>query len=1479
MPQINRIRVNNVKYNFGTQMYDDFMMRPNCSSMIYDLANGGGKSLLMLMLLQNVIPNCTLDEKQPVEKLFRQGGGNTVIHSLVEWKLEPCYRKDNYTYMTTGFCARKAGAQSNSSGIEYFNYAIFYREFGDNDIKNLPLTSNGERITYNGLKEYLRNLEKDDFNVSVKIFDRKGDYQNFLSHYGIYESQWEIIRGINKTEGHVRTYFESNYRTSRKVVEDLLIEEIIEKSFNNKLGVTDDEGQMARTLLDIKDKLLELSKKNSQIGNYNSQVEEIEKFAQYAESFKLNFIKKQELEEKIYRLLCACKIIIADREALSEQNSSDLEKIQEKINNEQYLIQSAQVASEQKSLDAIRELVDVYSAKIEAADSRFAERKELLRKSESVNDYADYLKYENDFNKIKQTIDNRMREHDDITAELHDIAVKIFELSNDEREKLKESLKQSQKELQTAKDNYKEAQKTFDSLTKEEAAAQSLVSFLKSRIENDEKQMAVLMEKCGIIIAENVEAELLTSEENIKDARQEIQQKDKAYNDLKRRLGDTQTDIARIDVGLEFIKKEIEDVKKIQAEYEQTKDKLNTLSKIYNDENTAGLDIKIKEYSDSLDSEYFEAEKEAQRLAAFIENAKKHQYLLDAKNRTKLKEYLFTRYKDDVKEGADWLAQLDEKQRTDVKRRIPFVEYSFIVKNNFDKIKNDATLASFNLDSYTVPIVSEDNVLDAKVQIDKNTVVFAMKDMDFLKDDAKTESEIAAAQEELDNINHKIEKIEDRRKVVLSDYCYVINNKMQRFEKASDDLRRLTENMSQSRENHEKLKAEEQLLKKQCDSAAAQAESAKKTYTEECSRYEILKLAKKHKEQLAGEYAKQRQALLDADNLSRKLGDSQTDVDNKKEILENVSKTLAVYEQKIETAQKDWEENYNHFYDMDIDTSDKPEKEFAGMTYMQLESRFFGLKDILDKEMVDVADKEALMEHYRISMEKCKKAIEYRGDDFETVKSDFETGKTIVSDAQELLHIKQQIADIEKETRTDRDEFDAQNALMNRLEGSIAHAVSQIKERFGEYEPLSCENPESYISQHKNYIKELDERTQRIKAEIAGQAKALKKYYICEKDLERIVTDAGMDIPDEEAVANVFRQNENAYDLKILETETDSYEKISKDYSQLVKLIEKRREDFQSRKEQFCRRLVEFDADELSAEMNASINIPSDCKDVEVLCSGLRRTNEYIVLEKERVSKGIEDMEQIKDNFENRCIQTCCNIKTELDRLPGLSTIRLDDEIISMIGLFIPYVKEELYKSRMSLYIDETIAMSESISSQEERLKYIRNRLTWKRLFSVIVTDMNAIRVQLYKRERIKDQSRYLRYEEAVGSTGQSQGIYIQFLIAVINYIASVNASVSETAVLGKTIFIDNPFGAAKDIYIWEPIFKLLKTNHVQLIVPARGATPAITGRFDVNYILGQKLVDGRQQTVVVDYYSRTNTTQLEYTRMDYEQTSFEFFV
>ena len=86
------------------------------------------------------------------------------------------------------------------------------------------------------LKKQLRALQSDNsFVVVPDVFEnKKGEYQRFISEHGLYESEWEIIRGINKTEGHVRGYFEQNYRTSRKIVEDLLIEKIIQKAFMAK---------------------------------------------------------------------------------------------------------------------------------------------------------------------------------------------------------------------------------------------------------------------------------------------------------------------------------------------------------------------------------------------------------------------------------------------------------------------------------------------------------------------------------------------------------------------------------------------------------------------------------------------------------------------------------------------------------------------------------------------------------------------------------------------------------------------------------------------------------------------------------------------------------------------------------------------------------------------------------------------------------------------------------------------------------------------------------------------------------------------------------------------------------------------------------------------------------------------------------------------------------------------------------------------
>ena len=1475
MPQINRIRVNNVKYNFGTQVYDDFVMRFNCQNTIYDLANGGGKSLLMLLLMQNMLPNCTLDDKQPIEKLFRQGSGNTCIHSLVEWKLDPCYQKDGFRFMTTGFCARKGrGTEdetqdgqeqtTSSASVEYFNYCIFYREFGDNDIKNLPLVNNGERITYNGLKAYLRELEKSEYKYIVKIFDRKGDYQSFISNYGIYESAWEIVRGINKTEGHVRTYFESNYKTSRKVVEDLLIEEIIQKSFNNKLSVDNDEGMMAQTLMDIKDKLVELSKKHSQLGAYDSQIAAIDSFKEYLSTYEAFYNRKEEIEKQLYDLLLV---------AMSESDKKDKElksqddlitKMHDELAHEKEAIAVAEVMSEKNSMAGVESLVKETRKTLELKNAAIAEARGKLSLMESANDYKDYAEYEKSYKGLQVAIENRLREDTDITAELKILAAGYRKFYETESGRLKEKLDIAVNRVKALEVKLSETKDNLRNADKEAAGLGSLSDNLENEIQALQTQLGELLSEAGTVVCENASEEYDKSFRDKELLKNDEARMSEKFNDIQQQLMSLNETISANKALIDIFTEQSEELKKADEAGSADTERMDKIREIYNADNDEAMLSVILETYQKMRSEYTEECKSAAELESFIDNARKGTYICKSPERDRLKEYLESQYGSDVVEGHEWFAALNPGQKRDVLKRTPFVEYAFVIKNDFERIKADEMLKDFGRGAAAYPVISEQVLIDTKLEINKDLIVFALKDMSFLRDEAKLETQIKLAQEELESHKAQAGKLSDRMKLVWDDYTFalVYNAKADKSGASEAEAVRL----------------------KIADSETGIIEAEKKRSA-----------LNEVKEQLTGQLSQTRADIEEKENSCRLLSqiiEMNSSIDKKYEKLKGLKadseaarNRVYEYEEAVSSAGveyeaardfedstrkayekivKSWEEQYAPYYDenVSIETDDNTSR----LDKDEIESRFTGLKTALSQKNSDFSDKQALMNHLSASMNKCRDAIEYRGYTFDDIKAKYEAGEIIAAGSQQLRNAKDALNNLVGASDSVREELEAQEALLNRLEGSIAHGINQIENNYGSFNEFPCDAPEEFITQHKALIKKLEDNTKVQEKTRRQMSDSLKDILVCRKDLERIVSDAGMQIPEE------FRPE----DVAGITANLTEYEAVHKEYASINRLEYKKVDEFNKNKTKLIDLLNGFNAVELADEVRISLNVPENVAKTRSMIESLNETNTFIQLEKDRVAKGIEDMQMIKDNFENRCIQTCSNIKTELDRLPQLSNINLDGEQIAIISLQIPYIKEELYKEKMSEYIDETVFMAESFKEQAERLKYIRNRLSWKRLFSVIVTDMNSIRINLYKRERIKDQSRYLRYEEAVGSTGQSQGIYIQFLIAIINYISNMNSSGNE-GVEGKTIFIDNPFGAAKDIYIWEPIFKLLATNHVQLIVPARGATPAITGRFDVNYILGQKLVDSRQQTVVVDYYSSTKETELEYTRMDYEQATFDF--
>ena len=1469
MPHINRIRINNVKYNFGTQFYDDFVMRLSGKNTIYDLANGGGKSVLMMLLLQNLMPNRTLDEKQPVEKLFRGNNASTTIHSLIEWRLNDQDVKDNFRYMTTGFCARKAkrdeaaeGAEEENAAIEYFNYCIFYREFNDNDMKNLPLSNGKERITYNGLKAYLRDLEKKDYSLKIHIFERKSEYQQFISEYGLYESEWEIIRGINKTEGHVRTYFETNYRTTRKVVEDLFIEEIIQKSFHNKIQKSPKEDAMAQTLLDIKDKLLELARKKSDIADYDRQMEVLEDFIGRVQSLSSAYAGKELLERQlvqVYNSVAQAEKELSDKRLKAAKDKLALEEKKEELARQ---IDTAAVQKENTAKELLEaeesELSDELTEKKEA----ITHRKDALSRCEAANQYLDYLYYQKEWQILNETLTRLMEDKGDLTAEMSGLAVAAKELLFAEQDKLKTELERQEDISRQEEQDYRALRETERSADKELAILENaLLEYEKKELEYATREQ-LLRQETGILLGTNV-AELCKGQKQLCEQYEEALQR--LLTEEAERREEVQAKkltVKELAFRIALKEKELEQTGDFLTQEKEHSERLEALMEAHGQRDVG----QIAEYLLGAYTELVQRMKEKE--AKLLELTEYQSRLSDGlygklpsgmqASCDRTKDYIERCHNLRVWYGAEYLKNLDEFNQGLVLERFPALPYSLVVEKHFEKIQGDLHMGEPAFSEYPVLVVSKEALEQQEDELHVAGLCFVTRIGEMYLDAEKCQREKASVEAAALQLSDELSAMRGRLLTLLDDMTFAQEYRTlygskkqaawQEYEAARQSLKAETTEREQLSAQIRELEAALSRYQEQRAEQERELQSAKQ---KDSLLEELLELeAVSRKDGILSDNAKKQ-----AEALRKSCRDMQARLSAMESRSAGREERLRHVKEELEAISKEWKEQYEAYYREDIAPTP-----IENLT--ELRTKFEGCKEALKNELGSLEDKKHLLGNYEMAMSRAMQTIDYSGISVEWLAKEYENHSLTRTENEALIRRKDELSRAEREREALEQELRRKKEAKDRMEGSISHGIRMIVEKYGYYK--ECEVRETELEQ---FVHDRGIERAECEEELDGLAEALAaledtNYQLAaiRKGLNRLIENGDLD---------VSCTDETIPDGTQLVT---LYEKYATDYEKLLKDIYGRREDFEKEKQKLSDTLEKLNGQALAQEFRHSIQIPSRTEETKQLAEGIRDTICCIALEKERVGKSIKDMEIIRESFVNQCLQTCENIKIELERLSRLSTIQMDGETISVISLQVPYIKEEFKKPQMERYINELVEHADQYQVLGERLKYIRNGLSWKKLFSVIVTDMNAIKLNLYKRERIREQSRYLKYEEAVGSTGQSQGIYIQFLIGVINYIANINSSRADGAGLKKVIFIDNPFGAAKDIYIWEPIFKLLKTNNVQLIVPCRGATPAITARFDVNYILGQKLIDGRQQTVVVDYVSRVEQEEMEYTAMSFEQ-------
>ncbi len=223
MATIAKIRLCNVLYEGGLKRYNDETFFLDGLNTAFLLENGGGKTVLVQMILQAVLPRSEHAGRKIHETLALSSGAT---HIAVEWILDERPRRYLLTAVTLFL--------KSSGKLESYHFTEEYEEGHAHDLESLPLSvemSDGAMrpASHGEMRDYY--LKRKNEAILARTHDTLKDYHQHLeSFYHISSGEWHSISKINSSEGGIEAFFDDAATTSQ-LVNNLLIptvEEAIE---------------------------------------------------------------------------------------------------------------------------------------------------------------------------------------------------------------------------------------------------------------------------------------------------------------------------------------------------------------------------------------------------------------------------------------------------------------------------------------------------------------------------------------------------------------------------------------------------------------------------------------------------------------------------------------------------------------------------------------------------------------------------------------------------------------------------------------------------------------------------------------------------------------------------------------------------------------------------------------------------------------------------------------------------------------------------------------------------------------------------------------------------------------------------------------------------------------------------------------------------------------------------------------------------
>lgn len=1431
MSKINAVRFINLNYNNNTIRISDETFQLNGKTTLMSLRNGGGKSVLVQMMMAPFIHKKYRDMQERLFESYFTSAKPTFI--MVEWALD-----GGNGYCLTGMMVRRNQNMEDEAAdrLEITNFISEYKTPCVCDIHSLPVVEKADKeIILKGyaasrqlFESYKKNKDLHFSYYDMNNSAQSKQYFDKLVEYRIYYKEWEtIIRKINQEESGLSKLFQDS-RNEKELLEKWFLYTVENKLNRDKNRMREFQNIIEKYVERYKSNQANMEKRDT-IRQFKEDTREIEEKAQAYQKGTM-LVKSQ--ENKIASFRNRLYQMEEERLKQKEELQKEIAQYEEQIAHLQYENMSKDIYElKEQEQDHIRNR-DMAGIERDTLEKDMDEIERKLHIYQCANQSEQVEEEEREYQYLQYQFEATKRDDEVQEAERVTLAAFLADKYQEQYEQSLEKGNELTEEIDKRKKLIQEKSEQLHALDESIVKLVGSINRYQERVRSfDEKEDAfnrkyeeqfcrnLTREYDAGLLDIKEEAYRKQQEETTRSCLQHKKQKEQ-YQEQQRSCQRKLEDDDRALIQKDYEKKQLQNQ---QIVYEEELKDRRIIMQYLNVEEVSLWDT--EHILATADKKLTECERIRRELEKEEDALQKEWKKLTSGKILELTEEfeeMLSRMGIHPVYGMDWLKKngySKEKNRKLVEAQ-PFLPYALILsRQEITKLHDKAQVL---YTSSPIPLIARESLetgllaeTDSVVELDG--ISFYVWFNEQLLDEEALRIMIARQEEE---IAKKKEQIAIRKQE-YEDYL----KKRETIRKQAVTMKAYEENRKQQTLTEESMKS----LEKAIVEEKQQIEQLTQTIEELTDTIENEKRLIEHYELRAQDFAAYRECYQQYLEQKKELEHQQEELTRQQEQKLMLGKVRESYAEKLRSLENEQQKN-------EESSKKLGEIQEKYRTVIEQKQELINIERYITNEnMVAVeAQYKALTEKISYELKNLEKKVESQKRKINKLKDQLATSlkryqlterdiQSVTYQQQEELHL-DELLEQRKEQYKEKDRlWNEENTKASVSRNQIQNKKEEMQRLCGYEEPLAKDVIR--IIDFQAEINKLSYQKQDVKTSVN---KVEEKLQSISENLTSLADYEDFEVTEE----ITWTENLDEMSVKGLR---DFKGSMIRDYRQYTEEENREKEALENALQQLVRQDI-YQEDYYRLPIEAMLSLTGQA---DLVLEQLYTTLQSYESQMEKLAVDLSVIEKEKEKLLELLEDYTKDVHNNLSRIDNNSTITIRNKPVKMLKLQLPdwSQNENLYHIRMSDFLDElTNKGIEILEKNENPQEYFGTRVTTRNLYDTVV-GIGNIQIKLYK---IEEQREYpIPWAEVARNSG-GEGFLSAFVVlsSLLHYMRWDETDIFADMNEGKVLVMDNPFAQTNATHLLKPLMDMAKKTNTQLICLSGLGGNSIYDRFDNIYVL-----------------------------------------